>query len=198
MNISDDLEMKMKYISDFNGVSLNIEERFKLEIALNNLYMNIKSDEMWFWGKIIGIEKDYYVAVAIYYREQHIIPKKKFFFCNNSNYFFSEVPECLEYHTKDALKFNTYFIGNPDVILENYDDNEEQNGNEDMSDDEDNFNPRLKKKNFTESDRLSFFIRSVDNDCGVVPEGAFLMLPIQEMRRNDNFTGNFFALNFLI
>ena len=81
MNINDDLENKMKYISDFNGVSLNIEERFKLEIALNNLYMNIRSDEMWFWGKIVGIEKDYYVAVAIYYREQHIFPKKKFYFC---------------------------------------------------------------------------------------------------------------------
>jgi radial spoke head protein 9 len=193
MNINDDLENKMKYISDYNGVSLNIEERLKLEIALNNLYLNIKSDEMWFWGKIIGIEKDYYVAVAIYYRENHIFPKKKFFFCNNSNYFFSEVPECMDYHTKDALKFNTYFIGNPDVILENYDENpDERNNNEEMSDNEDYFYPRLKKKNFTESDRLSFFIRSVDNECGIVPEGSFKMLPIQEMRRNENFTGKKF------
>ena len=160
----------------------------KLEIALNNLYMNIKSDEMWFWGKIIGIEKDYYVAVAIYFREQHIFPKKKFYFCNNSNYLFSEVPDISDYHLKDALKFNTYFIGNPDVILENYD--EGSNDNENMSDNDDSFNPTIKKKNFTESDRLSFFIRSVDNECSLVPEGSFKMLPIQEMRRNDNFTGN--------
>lgn len=187
MNINDDLENKMKYISDFNGVTLNIEERMKLEIALNNLYMNIKSDEMWFWGKVIGIEKDYYIAVAIYFREHHLFPKRKFFFCNNSNYFFSEVPECLEYHAKDALKFNTYFIGNPDVILENYDENTEEIF--ENEEDEDTFNPNIKKKNFTESDRLAFFIRSVDNACCVVPEGAFKMLPVQEIRRNDNFNG---------
>ncbi len=69
MNIHEDLESNLKYVSKFNGMSLNIEERFKLEIALNNLHLNIKSDEMWFWGKIIGIEKDYYVAVALYYKE---------------------------------------------------------------------------------------------------------------------------------
>ena len=136
MNIHDDLEGNLKYISKFNGVSLNIEERFKLEIALNNLHMNIKSDEMWLWGKIIGIEKDYYVAVAIFFKEYNLIPKKKFFFCNSSNYFFSELPEVMEYHIKDALKFNTYFIGNPDVILENYD----EGNNDENTDDKDSNN----------------------------------------------------------
>ena len=192
MNIHEDLESNLKYISKFNGMSLNIEERFKLEIALNNLHLNIKSDEMLFWGKIIGIEKDYYVAVAIYYKEYHLFPKKKFFFCNSANYFFSELPEVMEYHIKDAIKFNTYFIGNPDVILENYDESENDQDNQYPSDNEDTFKPNIKKKNFTESDRLAFLIRSIDHDCSVVPEGAFKMLPISEIRRNDNFTGRNF------
>lgn len=196
MNIHEDLESNLKYISKFNGLSLNIEERFKLEIALNNLHLNIKSDEMWFWGKIIGIEKDYYVAVAIYYKEYHLFPKKKFFFCNSANYFFSELPEVMEYHIKDAMKFNTYFIGNPDVILENYDESHEQVEPEYASDNEETYKPNIKKKNFTESDRLAFLIRSIDYDCSVVPEGGFKMLPINEIRRNDNFTGIFNFSNF--
>jgi len=194
MNIHDDLESNLKYISKFNGMSLNIEERFKLEIALNNLHLNIKSDEMLFWGKIIGIEKDYYVAVAVFYKDYNLFPKKKFFFCNSSNYFFSELPEVMEYHLKDALKFNTYFIGNPDVILENYDETNHDDEDYNASDNEDTFKPKIKKKNFTESDRLAFLIRSIDYDCSVVPEGAFKMLPINEIRRNDNFTGNYFCV----
>jgi radial spoke head protein 9 len=94
----------------------------------------------------------------------------------------------MEYHLKDAIKFNTYFIGNPDVILENYDESV-HDYHENVSDDEDTFKPTLKKKNFTESDRLAFLIRSIDYDCCVVPEGAFKMLPINEIRRNENFTG---------
>ena len=187
MNIHDDLENNLKLISKFNGVSLNIEERFKLEIALNNLHLNIKSDEMWFWGKIIGVEKDYYVAVAVFFKEHYLFPKKKFFFCNNSNFLFSELPEVMEYHIKDALKFNTYFIGNPDVILESYEDQMEEDNQ--LSENEEVFKPKINKKNFTESDRLTFFIRSVDFDCSIVPEGAFKMLPINELRRNDNFIG---------
>lgn len=188
MNIHDDLENNLKFISKFNGVSLNIEERFKLEIALNNLHLNIKSDEIWFWGKIIGVEKDYYVAVAVYFKEHYLFPKKKFFICNNSNFLFSELPEVMEYHIKDALKFNTYFIGNPDVILESYEDYIEEDDQQ-LSENEEVFKPKINKKNFTESDRLAFLIRSVDFDCSIVPEGAFKMLPINELRRNDNFIG---------
>ena len=46
MNIHEGLEEHFKNISKFNGVCLNIEEQLKLEIALNNLHLDIKSDEM--------------------------------------------------------------------------------------------------------------------------------------------------------
>jgi radial spoke head protein 9 len=66
MNIHEGIEEHFKNISTFNGVCLSLEELLKLEISLNTLHTEIKSDEMWFWGKIMGVEKDYYVAVAIY------------------------------------------------------------------------------------------------------------------------------------
>jgi len=193
MNIHDGIEELMKYISTSNGVCLNIEERHKLEIALNNLHVDVKSEEMWFWGKIIGIEKDYYIALAIYYREHALFPKKKFYFCNSNNFVFSEMPEVMEHHLKDMEKFNTYFIGNPEIILEKYEHiNDKIEDFEESNDNEYIFKPKYRMKNLTEGDRLSYVVRSIDYDTNVVPEGAFKMLPINEIRRNDTFTGNIF------
>jgi len=187
MNIHDGLEENFKYISASNGICLNIEERIKLEIALNNLHLDVKSDEMWFWGKIIGVEKDYYIAVSIYFKD-FLFPKKKFFFCSSINMIFSELPEVKEHHLKDADMFNTYFIGNPDIILKEYNDNEYEFNNYDIED-SGVFKPVLKLKTFTESDRLAYVVRSIDYDTAVVPEGAYKILPINELRRNDNFNG---------
>lgn len=197
MNIHQGIEELMKYVSTFNGVCLNIEERYKLEIALNNLHMDVKSEEMWFWGKIVGVEKDYYIALAIFFREHHLFPKKKFFFCNSSNFVFSEMPEVLDHHLKDMEKFNTYFIGNPDIILEKYESQEDKHVDfEESNENEEIFRPKFKLKNLTEGDRLSYVVRSIDYDTNVVPEGEFKMLPINEMRRNDIFTGNFHILYY--
>jgi radial spoke head protein 9 len=191
MNVHEGIEELMKYVSSFNGVCLNIEERFKLEIALNNLHLDIKSEEMWFWGKIIGVEKDYYIALAMNFKDHQLFPKKKFYFCNSSNFVFSEMPEVLDHHLKDMDRFNTYFIGNPEIILEKYDSPQERDVDlEDSSENDDVFKPKFKLKNLTEGDRLSYVVRSIDYDTNVVPEGAFKMLPIHEMRRNDTFTGN--------
>jgi radial spoke head protein 9 len=190
MNIHQDLQEDFKYISKFNGVCLNIEEKFKLELALNELHLDIKSEEMWFWGKIIGIEKDYYIAIALFFTEHYQFPKKKFFFCNSVNFVFSELPEVQNHHLADLANFNTYFIGNPDIILENY----ENNNNDDnlnINEDENTFVVNKRLKSLTESDRLAYVVRCIDYDTTIVPVGAFKMLPINELRRNDNFTGKF-------
>lgn len=189
MNIEDGLEEHMNPISAANGVTLSIEERLKLETQLDKLKSDIKSDEMWFWGKIMGVEKDYYVAEAIYYKEHPVFPQKKFFFCSSSNFIFSELPEIQEHHLPDFPKFNTYFIGNPDIILEKYEDRQTTGIIDEEEIEKGNFNPVLKKKNLTESDRLSYVVRSIENDTSVVPMGGFKMLPIKEMRRNDIFEG---------
>ena len=84
-------------------------------------------------------------------------------------------------------KFNTYFIGNPDIILEKYESNNAANYDEENEGD--SFRPRPKKKNMTETDRLSFVVRAIDRDCSVVPVGGFKMMPINELRRNDLFEG---------
>ena len=185
MNIEQGLEEPMKEISSVNGVCLSLEERIKLMTILDQLKSDIKCDEMQFWGKIIGAEKDYYISKALYYKGSQNFPKKKYFFCS-SNFIFSELPDVQPHHIDNFDKFNTYFIGNPDIILEKYDLDQNKNLDEVIGD---TFKPKLKKKNMTETDRLSFVVRTIDHDTSVAPVGAYKMLPINEMRRNDLFEG---------
>ena len=186
MNIEKGLDCHMKYISAANGVCLSVEEIIKLETLLDQLKADIKCDEMLFWGKIMGSEKDYYICQAIYYKGHQNFPKKKFYFCSSSNFIFSELSEIQPHQLNDFSQFNTYFIGNPDIILKKYSNESNQNLEEQIGD---TFKPKLKLKNMTETDRLSYVVRSIDHDTSVVPIGGFKMLPINELRRNDLFQG---------
>ena len=186
MNIEDGLEEQMKEISAVNGVCLSLEERIKLLTMLDQLKSDIKCDEMQFWGKIIGAEKDYYISKAFYFKGFKNFPKKKYFFCSSNNFIFSELPDIQPHHFDNFYKFNTYFIDNPDIILEKYDLAQNKNTDEVIGD---TFKPQLKKKNMTETDRLSFVVRTIDHDTSVVPIGGYKMLPIGELRRNDLFEG---------
>ena len=187
MNIEQGLEENMREISAANGVCLSLVEQLKLETTLDQLKSDIKCDEMQFWGIIYGAEKDYYIAKALYYKGYLEFPKKKYYFCSSSNFIFSELPDIQPHQIQNFKKFNTYFIGNPDIILEKYDSENNAGFDDEMAGD--TFKPRLKKKNMTETDRLSFVVRAIDRDCSVVPIGGFKMLPINELRRNDLFEG---------
>ena len=186
MNIEQGIEENMKEISAVNGVCLSLEERIKLMTILDQLKSDIKCDEMLFWGKILGAEKDYYISKALYYKGFQNFPKKKYFFCSSTNFIFSELPDIQPHHIDNFYKFNTYFIGNPDIILEKYESEQNKNLDEVIGD---TFKPQLRKKNMTETDRLSFVVRTIDHDTSVVPVGSFKMLPINELRRNDLFEG---------
>ena len=185
MLIDTGIDEHMKSISAFNCVSISIEEQIKLKTTLDQLKCDIKADEMLFWGKVLGAEKDYYIALAVFYKG-YKFPKKKFYFCSSSTFSFSELPEIQSHHLNKFSKYNTYFIGNPDVILEKFSDKNSINIEEQMGD---IFKPNLKLKNLTESDRLSFVVRTIEHDTSIVPLGGFKMLPINEIRRNDLFEG---------
>ena len=185
MKIDDGLDEHMKPIASFNGVCLSIEEILKLQTVLDQLKKDIQAEEILFWGKIMGAEKNYYISEALYYKG-HKFPKRKFYFCSSSSFSFSELPEIQKHHINEFKNFNTYFIGNPDIILKKFSDNKNSNIEEQIGD---TFKPNLKLKNLTESDRLSFIVRSISHDCSVVPLGSFKMLPINEIRRNDLFEG---------
>lgn len=49
----ENIASHLKYVNS-SGVTLNIEERMNLDIALQKLNNDFSFDEVLFWGKIIG------------------------------------------------------------------------------------------------------------------------------------------------
>ena len=190
MNIAQGLDEHMTTITAANGVCLALNERIGIETALDELKMQVKCDEMLFWGKILGVEKDYYVALALYYKNKEF-PLKRFYFASSDTFIFSELPEIQKHHLRHFKKYNTYFIGNPDTILEKYPATQTALSSYEIEKAIANgtFVPHIELKPLTECDRLSYVVRCIDNDTSVIPVGAMKMLPSNELRRDDNFNG---------
>ena len=47
-------------------------------MALNELHIETKHEELYFWGKINGEENDYFIAFGINYKNNYGFPKKYF------------------------------------------------------------------------------------------------------------------------
>ena len=52
---------------------------------------NKKFEELFFWGKIIGEENDYFIAFGINYRNNYGFPKKIFYYAPSNTFKFEEL-----------------------------------------------------------------------------------------------------------
>lgn len=62
-------------------------------------------------------------------------------------------------------------------------------GEEKPNESDEEENVKVKPKAFTELDRLAYVVRAIENDCSLVPVGAFKLTPTHELRYNDSFRG---------
>lgn len=91
--------------------------RMRLELALLKLSENYKFDQHQFWGRIEGIEKDYYIALGIISKGEYEFPKKRFFWCSGSNFHFSELPAYNPDYAQQAELLRTPFTGQHERII---------------------------------------------------------------------------------
>lgn len=170
----------LKYIN-LNGTTLNIDERLNLKLALAQLSSELKLEQVFFWGKILGTVKDYYVAYSLdYERKTHGFPTKHFYWASSSNYIFASLPAPLPHFTAQFNELNVYFTGEHDRVII------EQAISAPVVIDEDLILP---SKMVTELNRLSHVVHSIEKNCAVVPRGAFKFTPLKETIRNEAFKG---------
>lgn len=161
---------------------------------------SIECDELLFWGRITGLKSDYLIAVAVFYEGKYEFPVKKFYWASNSDFKFQEIPETLEQHNELINKYNDFFTGDPNKILENLESpaaegegepNKEENpaegeGGENAKDadtESEDDEVKIPPKNLTELDRLAFVVLAIENDCQVVPIGSIKLTPLHEVRK---------------
>ena len=70
----------LKYIAQ-TGVTLSCEERMRLECALSTLQSSMQFETLYLWGKITGIEADYYIAVGQNTLGCQGFPQRTMFWC---------------------------------------------------------------------------------------------------------------------
>ncbi len=111
-----DLSNELKNIR-YNAVTLNLDERMQLEFALQKLQSDTSAEELLFWGKVNGLQNDYYICVAITYSSQYEFPLKKLYWCLSNNFKFTEMPDLNEQHKEVVDKDNSLFSGDPNKVI---------------------------------------------------------------------------------
>lgn len=100
-----------------------------------------------FWGKIKGIEKDYYIIMGLQIRGNHSFPSKVYFWANNQ-FKFGQMSNTAASENKHQLKnINTPFSGQHEQIL--------IRGGEKR----DELGFKMMQKNITELDRLNYVVQ---------------------------------------
>ncbi|KYN97969.1 hypothetical protein PGSY75_1215800 [Plasmodium gaboni] len=93
----------------------NDEEKFGILYGMTTLEEHINK-EIYLWGKIEGLEYDYYITY--YFNQENFFPKKKFYYCRN-DYVFHEMlkgnDDFIE-NIERKLPF-TFFSGYPQRIF---------------------------------------------------------------------------------
>lgn len=110
-----DLDSSLKFVNH-NGVCLNIEERMQLQLGLQQLLNgceNTDFEELLFWGKIIGLNKDYYIAMGITYSDKYEFPEKRFYWALSSDFAFSPFPDVNDQHRQMVDTVRGMFMGTP-------------------------------------------------------------------------------------
>lgn len=178
---------------------------------MNELHNKVRVEELWFWGKIIGTDFDYFVAMGINYKNHYEFPEKVFYFATSNDFIFHPLPDTLTQHFPDIKKHSFALLkGDPKLILENYEeavDPEAQEGKEKEVQQDENKEKKdeeallldesvdqevkqvEKRLNFTELSKLSFIIKSIDYSTNIFPKGAFKLIPLHEIRKNETFKG---------
>uniref|UniRef100_A0A7S3MLL3 Radial spoke head protein 9 homolog n=1 Tax=Favella ehrenbergii TaxID=182087 RepID=A0A7S3MLL3_9SPIT len=187
-----------------NGVTLNLDERMQIDMALNTLLARVETEELSFWGKIEGIKNDYYIAMGMRFRNMYEFPVKTFFWALSGEFIFREMPDLTGQHDALIDADTSYFQGMPTAVLSGKKDIEEEEQAEAAKSENEEEEKEEKAKNsdetseeevkvptrpLTELDRLTTTVRAIENDCQICPVGAFKMTPEHQVRRNEAFNG---------
>lgn len=180
-------------------------------MALGQLRGSVEADEVLFWGKVTGLNADYYIALAVTYQGMYEFPQKQFYWTLSTtpDMKFKEMPGLgLPMPEQDAFidSCATYFLGEPNKLLNQKEgaeeeepaqeeapaeEEEEEAAEKAAKDSQESEEEEIKvpKRNLTEVNRLALVVNAIENDCHVCPTGAFKMTPQHELCRAEAFRG---------
>merc|ERR1719352_1395360 len=140
-----ELDLGLKYLSG-TGQTLNVAEVTGLTGGLTRLQQQQGFSEVFFWGKCLGTERDYYVSYGL--RPGELVPTKQFFWAG-PGFAFAEMPAWTEADLPAIAAATGPLIGSPEKDV----------GSEEGA--------------LRESLRLAYAVAQIDHDTSAVPAGAY-------------------------
>lgn len=168
------------------GNTLTLEERAGLKVAfMQRMREENLPTKLQFWGKVMGVENDY--LVAVYLLPTDGFPIKKYYYCTSGDFVLRQLPELNDEYARLAAAVPGRFKGDPSLPLDGKGDDEEAPPAEEEG-------AVVKEvERFRELHRLSYAVRRIDHDCALVPQGALLVDASHKVSVNRAFEGLSFA-----
>jgi radial spoke head protein 9 len=149
-----------------------------------------------------GLKHDYFIAMAVKYEGQFEFPYKRFYYCVSNDFIFRELPDLNDQYEDFIDQDNSFFTGEPlRKLIQPAEGEEGEEENQDVDEDEDDEKKELDsdvsepeeikvpKKDLVEVDRVKYVVLAIENDCQIVPKGAFKMTSQHQVKRNEAFQG---------
>ena len=146
--------------------------------ALLNESSDSEFEELLFWGRISGINGDYYIAMGVTYTRQYEFPTKTFFFASSRDFVFRKFRDINKQHEDKYDSITEPFSGDSAKIYikeENETDpnaeaaaaQEQVEEERDPLEDTPPEDPNKGKvfRSLIEEDRLLYTVLAIENDC---------------------------------
>nr|XP_020479338.1 radial spoke head protein 9 homolog isoform X2 [Monopterus albus] len=161
-----------------SGHTLNVEQRTALQTSLVILKKNYKFHRVLFWGKILGLKEDYFIAQGR--GEDELEDKKNLYSFNCMDWFLLPLAtdSMIEQVSKAA---KGRFIGDPSHVYEHLEIHKQGEGDKA---EEEGIVTKVKEEN-----RLAVTVHQIDEEASVVPRGAFVKNPHGLVQMNRTFGG---------
>ncbi|KAL0967529.1 hypothetical protein UPYG_G00253400 [Umbra pygmaea] len=161
-----------------SGLTLSNEQKAALQTSLLILRKNYKFNRVLFWGKILGIKGDYFIAQGV--SDDEMRPKKSLYSLNCVDWHL--LPPATESVLVDvSVAANGRFVGDPSHEYKHTE--RPRQGERDAAVEEE---VTIK---VNEETRLAATVHTIDEEVSVVPRGAFIKSPHGLVQTNRSFEG---------
>lgn len=159
------------------GHTLTVEEKTVLCTSLLILKKNYKFNRVFFWGKILGVKHDYFIAEGRGEDEMH--DQKNLYSFNCMDWYL--LPPATDAMIKEVSKAaKGRFQGDPSYVYEHVEHQKKE--------DQEAANEDIVTK-VTEENRLAVTVYQIDQEVSVVPRGSFIKSPHGLVEVNRSFGG---------
>ncbi|XP_018551686.1 LOW QUALITY PROTEIN: radial spoke head protein 9 homolog [Lates calcarifer] len=174
---SDSLYYSLELVAG-SGYTLNIEQRAALQTSLVILRKNYKFQRVLYWGKILGLKEDYFIAQGR--GEDEMNDKKNLYSFNCMDWFL--LPPATDSMIDEVSRAaKGRFTGDPSYVYEHLEIRRQGEGDEAEEEEV------VTKVN--EESRLAVTVHQIDEEVSVVPRGAFIKSPHGLVQVNRSFGG---------